>query len=126
MNKKIGKTTVTGEFAENLKGFEDVFEDYVKSEEYKEIERKERENTRVGEQYELQYFLEQENNRLSGLESFLSKKISLKVNFSQTEKLIQVQMKRKSEVTEKLTDSMKKMDSQLQKNLAQLLNSHFC
>jgi hypothetical protein len=125
MNKKIGKTTVTGEFAENLKGFEDVFEDYVKSEEYKEIERKERENTRVGEQYELQYFLEQENNRLSGLESFLSKKISLKVNFSQTEKLIQVQMKRKSEVTEKLTDSMKKMDSQLQKNLAQLLNSHF-
>lgn len=126
MSKKIGKTNVSDEFAENLKGFEDVFEDYVKSEEYKDNERKERESARAGEQYELQYFLEQENNRLSGLESFLSKKISLKVNFSQTDKLIQVQQKRKSEVKEKLTDSMKKMDSQLQKNLAQLLNSHFC
>lgn len=126
MNKRIGKHNVTGELQKNLKGFEEVFEDYVKSEEHKDHDRKERENAKVGEQYELQYFLEQENNRLSGIESFLSKKIPLKINFSQTDKLILTQIKRKNEVIDKLTDSMKKLESPLQKNLAQLLNSHFC
>lgn len=125
MSKKIGKHSVPGELFENLKGFEDVFEDYVKSEEYKEIERKERENSRVGEQYELQHFLEQENMRLRSLETFLTKKIPLKVNFSQTEKLILLQMDRKRELKERLIQSMKKLDSPLQKNLAQLINSHF-
>lgn len=125
MSKKIGKHNVPGELLENLKGFEDVFEDYVKSEEYKEIERKERENTRVGEQYELQHFLEQENLRLRALETFLTKKIPLKVNFSQSEKLTLLQLHRKQELTEKLTAAMKKLDSPLQKNLAQLMNSHF-
>lgn len=125
MSKKIGKHNVPGELLENLKGFEDVFEDYVKSEEYKEIERKERENSRVGEQYELQHFLEQENLRLRSLETFLTKKIPLKVNFSQSEKLTLLQLHRKQELTEKLTTAMKKLDSPLQKNLAQLMNAHF-
>lgn len=125
MSKKIGKNNVPGELLNNLKGFEEVYEDFVKSEEYKDNERKERETARAGEQYELQHFLEQENNRLKSLETFLSKKISLKINFSQTEKLILVQNKRKRELKDKLTESMKKPDSHLQKNLAQLLNSHF-
>lgn len=123
MNKKTGKQD---ELLNNLKGFEEVYEDFVKSEEYKDNERKERETARAGEQYELQHFLEQENNRLKSLETFLSKKISLKINFSQTEKLILVQQKRKRELKDKLTESMKKTDSQFQKNLAQLMNSHFC
>ena len=93
MSKKIGTTNVSKEVFDGLKGFEDVFEDYVKSEDYKEIERKDRDNNKVGEQYELQYFLEQENDRLSALESFLTKKIPLRLNFSQTEKLILIQMK---------------------------------
>jgi len=126
MNKKIGKNNVPGELLNNLKGFEEVYEDFVKSEEYKDNERKERETARAGEQYELQHFLELENNRLKALETFLSKKISLKINFSQTEKLLLVQLKRKNELKDKLTETMKRPDSHLQKNLAQLLNSHFC
>ncbi len=125
MSKKLGKHSLPGDIFDNLKGFEDVFEDYVKSEEYKDLERKERESSRVGEQYELQHFLEQENMRLKSLESFLTKKIPLKVNFSQTEKLILIQMNRKQELKEKLIPIMKKLDSPLQKNLAQLINSHF-
>lgn len=125
MSKKIGNSNVPKEVLEGLKGFEDVFEDYVNSEEYKENERKERENSKVGEQYELQHFLEQENARLSALEIFLTKKIPLKMNFSQTEKLILVQMERKSVLKEKLSDEMIKLDSAFQKNMAQLVNSHF-
>ena len=49
MSKKIGDKLVSSEVFEGLKGFEDVFEDYVKSEEYKDVERKERETTKVGE-----------------------------------------------------------------------------
>lgn len=125
MTKKIGDKRVSTEVFEGLKGFEDVFEDYVKSEEYKDVERKERENTKVGEQYELQHFLEQENERLSAIEVFLTKKISLMMNFSQTEKLTLVQMARKRVLKEKLEPELTKLDSHLQKNLAQLFNSHF-
>ncbi len=125
MSKKLDKNSLPGEFIENLKGFEDIFEDYVKSEDYKDIERKERENSRIGEQYELQNFLEQENMRLRSLDMFLTKKIPLKINFSQTEKLILVQIKRKQELKESLILVLKKLDSPFQKNLAQLINSHF-
>lgn len=125
MSKKIGNTNVSKEVFDGLKGFEDVFEDYVKSEDYKDHERKERENTKVGEQYELQHFLEQENARLSALEIFLTKKIPLKMNFSQTEKLILIQMERKKILKEKISDEVIKLDSPLQKNLAHLMNAHF-
>ena len=125
MSKKIGTTNVSKEVFDGLKGFEDVFEDYVKSEDYKEIERKERENSKVGEQYELQHFLEQEDARLSALEVFLTKKIPLKMNFSQTEKLILLQMERKAVLKEKLSDEFIKLDSVFQKNLAHMMNSHF-
>lgn len=125
MSKKIGNGPLPKELIKGLKGFEDVFEDYVESEEYKELERRDRENNKAGEQYELQHFLEQENDRLTGLEIFLTKKISLKTNFSQTEKLIQQQVARKKMLKDKFTGEFKKLDSVLQKNLAQLFNSHF-
>ena len=125
MSKKIGNKNVTKEVFEGLKGFEDVFEDYVKSEEYKEHERKERNNSKIGEQYELQHYLEQENSRLSALEIFLTKKIPLIVNFSQTNKLIILQMERKKVLKDKIGAKLIRLDSPLQQNLAHLLNSHF-
>jgi hypothetical protein len=125
MSKKIGNTTVSKEVYDGLKGFEDVFVDYVQSEDYKDTERKERENAKIGEQYELQHFLEQENARLSALEIFLTKKIALKMNFSQTEKLILLQMERKKQLKEKMAPELIKFDSIIQRNLAHLMNSHF-
>lgn len=125
MSKKIGNINLSKDVIDGLKGFEDVFEDYVDSEEYKELERKDRENNKVGEQYELQHFLEQENARLTCLEVFLTKKISLKTNFSQTEKLLQQQADRKKIVKDKLNSEFTKLDSNLQKNLTQIFNSHF-
>lgn len=125
MSKKIGNINLPKEILGNLKGFEDVFEDYVESEEYKDSERREKDNTKAGEQYELQLFLEQENERLTALEIFLTKKISLKTNFSQTVKLTEQQIERKSILKDKLRDELKKSDSIFQKNLAQFFNSHF-
>jgi hypothetical protein len=125
MNKKVGKTLVSNEVAKGLKGFEDVFEDYVQSEEYKENERRDRENSKVGEQYELLHFLEQENLRLSSLETFFTKKIPLKINFSQTSKLTLIQIDRKKFLKEKLINHLRNLDSELQRNLSSLMNSHF-
>ena len=125
MNKKVGKTLVSNEVAKGLKGFEDVFEDYVQSEEYKENERRDRENSKVGEQYELLHFLEQENLRLSSLETFFTKKIPLKINFSQTSKLTLIQIDRKKFIKEKLINQLRNLDSELQRNLSSLMNSHF-
>ena len=96
-----------------------------RQDESKEKDRKEKEISKVGEQYELQHFLEQENSRLTGLEVFLSKKVSLKTNFSQTEKLIQVQIERKKVLNEKLVKELRQLDSLFQSNLAQFFNSHF-
>lgn len=125
MSKRIGNLNLPKETLQGLKGFEDVFEDYVESEEYKEQERKDQEKSRIGEQYELQKFLEQENDRLTSLEIFLTKKISLQSNFSQTEKLIQIQRERKLVLNEKFYKEFKRLDSPIHKNLAQFFNSHF-
>lgn len=125
MSKKLGNLNLPKEVLGNLKGFEDVFGDYVESEEYKDLDRRERENSKVGEQYELQVFLEQENERLTSLEVFLTKKISLKTNFSQTDKLIKLQIDRKTLLKARLLEEFKKPDSIFQKNLAQFFNSHF-
>lgn len=124
MSKKIGKNPISEELISGLKGFEEVFEDYLESEEYKDQQRKERES-KSGDQYELQYFLEQENARLKGLEVFLTKKVPLKINFSQTEKLIKVQEDRKKVLLEKMGPEFQKLTSTLQKNLAHFFNSHF-
>ncbi len=125
MSKKIKNTSLPKELVRNLNGFEDVFQDYVDNEESKEVERREREKNKFGEHYELQYFLEQENARLTGLENFLTKKIPLKTNFSQTEKLIKLQKENKRILKERLVKEVKKLDSNLQKNLGQFFNSHF-
>lgn len=125
MSKKVGNISLTKEVVDGLKGFEDVFEDYVESEEFRDKERRQNDNQKVGEQYELQHFLEQENARLTGLEHFLTKKIPLKLNFSQTDKLILVQNERKKVLREKLLPEVKRLDSPLQKNLASFFNSHF-
>ena len=127
MSKKINNPNNKWpkEINQSLKGFEDVFEDYIQSEEFKENERKERDKARTGEQYELQHFLEQENDRLTGLEIFLTKKIPLKINFSQTDKLIKHQRERKKTIKNKLTVELGKLDSSLQKNLAYFFNAHF-
>lgn len=125
MSKKVGNINLTKEVVDNLKGFEDVFEDYVESEEFRDKERRQSENQKIGEQYELQHFLEQENARLTGLENFLTKKIPLKLNFSQTDKLIKVQNERKKVLKEKLLPELKRPETPLQKNLAALFNAHF-
>lgn len=125
MSKKVGNINLTKEVVDGLKGFEDVFEDYVESEEFRDKERRQNDNQKVGEQYELQHFLEQENARLTGLENFLTKKIPLKLNFSQTDKLILVQNERKKVLREKLIPEVKRLDSPLQKNLAAFFNAHF-
>lgn len=125
MSKKIGNINLNNDTLKGLEGFEDVFEDYVESEEYKDLERRKGENTKIGEQHELQRFLEEENARLTGLEIFLTKKVPLKTNFSQSDKLIKMQIDRKNALREKLFGELKKLDSSLQKNLAQFFNSHF-
>lgn len=125
MVKRLKHTNMSKDMLKSLKGFEDVFEDYVKSDEYKEIEKRERETSRAHEQFELQHFLEVENDRLSSLEIFLSKKVPLKLNFAQTDKLIDVQKERKEFLKNKLVNDVVRLDSQLQKNLASLFNAHF-
>ena len=124
MSKKIGKD-ISDETRKNLNGFEEVFEDYVISEDYKELERLNREKSKAGEQYELLYFLEQENARLTAIEIFLTKKISLRTNFSQTEKLLKIQSDRKKILKEKLLIEIKILNSNFQKNISHFFNSHF-
>jgi hypothetical protein len=125
MSKRIGNINLTIEAVKGLKGFEDVFEDYVESEEFKELERKNQDSQKLGEQYELQSFLEQENLRLTCLEKFLATKIPSQVFFSQTEKLIILQNEKKEKIQNKISEEVKKLDSKLQKNLAHIFNSHF-
>ncbi len=125
MSKKIDNINIPKEILKDLRGFEEVFEDYVDSENYKEQERKNLEKSSPGKQYELESFLESENARLTRLEIFLTKKISLQANFSQTEKLTLIQINKKKEMKEKLYKELNKSESIFQKNLAIFFNLHF-
>jgi hypothetical protein len=110
-----------------MKGFEELYENYLNEDEYSyrsSLER-EREKERNLDQYELQHFLELENTRLANLEAFFTNKIPAKINFSQTEKLIIHQVERKEVVLEKIVPALTKLTSQCQLNMAQLFNAHF-
>lgn len=123
MVKKLNK--LPPEISNELKGFEDLFEDYVESEAEKDRKRAEKETLKNAETYELQNFLEEENSRLSNLETFLTKKVPAKMNFSQTERLIVEQMKRKNLLKDLLAKELGNENSNILKNLAQIFNSHF-
>lgn len=125
MNKKIGDKHLKKETLEEMKGFEEIFDDYAKSEAAKMQERRDRESVKSQEFYELQTFLEKESDRLTVIENFFTKKVTLRTEFSQTEKLILQQTERKVLVKEKLTKVLLRHESFMQKNLAQILDSHF-
>jgi hypothetical protein len=108
-----------------IKGFEEVFDVYLNSDEYVTAAKREQDQNRNFDQYELQHFLELENTRLGLIESFLTKKLPAKKNFSQTEKLIAHQQHRKAELLEKIIPSISKTNSIFQQNIAQIFNSHF-
>jgi len=123
MVKKI--KDIPESLSREIKGFEELFSDYLESEESKERARKDRENQKGTEQYELQHFLEQENSRLTGLEVLFTKKLPAKLNFSQTEKLTVLQMQNKRDTLDKLILEVSKSDSLFLKNLQSMFNAHF-
>lgn len=107
-----------------LKGFEELYEVYLNKDEYGAA-KNDQDSNRNNDQYELQHFLELENTRIGNIETFLTKKIPAKKNFSQTEKLISHQLNRKEEVLEKSLPVLTKLTSSFQQNMAQLFNAHF-
>jgi hypothetical protein len=116
---------LSAELSKDIKGFEDIFQEYVDSEEEKDKRRLEKNAAKSTENYELQNFLEEEHNRLTNIEVFYTKKMPAKINFSQTDKLLVEQLKKKNVLLIKLEVEFSKPDSQLQKNLSQMFNSHF-
>jgi hypothetical protein len=108
-----------------LKGFEEIFEVYLNTDEELARARREQDPNRNYDMYELQQFLEQENIRLGLIEKFLTKKIPAKINFSQTQKLIAHQVDRRKNLLEKTIPAINKLSSALQQNMSQLFNAHF-
>ena len=121
---KKGKN-ISEEMSKEIRGFEELFSEYLKSEEAREKEKKDRESVKQSEIYELQAFLEQENERLTRLEIFFTKKLPALFNFSQAKKLFELQHDRRMVIKRKLSDELLKKESKFQKNLSQLFNSHF-
>lgn len=130
MNKKIpinnlskdSINEISKEIDENHQGFKEIFEHYV-------LEQKE--NTLENEReikngpFELQTYLENENDRLTALEVFFTKKLNLKINFSQTQGLIKKQDIRKQSIIHYFEETLLLDDSQLKINLNKLFSDHF-
>ncbi len=123
MVKKLNK--LPPELSKELKGFEDIFEDYLEDEADKERVRSNKEFQKNTETYELQNFLEEENSRLTSMEQFFTKKLPAQINFSQTERLIVEQIKRKNLLRERINEETVKENSILFKNLSTMFNAHF-
>ncbi len=121
MNKK----NLPEELVKGLKGFEDVFDDYLKNEEKRKIERWEQEREKKGDQYELANFLEIEEKRIEAVETFLTKKVSQQLNFSQADKIANIQLERKKQLLLKIIPEIMSDESNLKKNLSAMYNAHF-
>ncbi len=121
MNKK----KLSDDVVKELKGFEDVFDDYLKDEEKKSYDRWEKEREKKGDQYELTNFLELEEKRINVAETFLTKKVSQQQKFSQAEKILQIQEERKLHLLAKILPEVMEDGSNLKTNLSQIYNTHF-
>jgi hypothetical protein len=108
----------------DLSGFEELLEDFVSTENSKQLKREISESKNF-DNFELERYLEIENERLSNLESFFTKKIPNKLNFSQSEKLSKIQTKRIEEIKEKINQKIDNFDSTLNRNLSKLFDHIF-
>ena len=107
-----------------LSGFEELLEDYISTESSK-TKTKELNEAKNFDSFELERFLELENERLSNIESFFTKKIPNKINFSQAEKLIKIQESRIEEVKAKIENKIDNPESIIMKNLAKIFDHNF-
>lgn len=119
------KKKLPKEIEEKISGFEQLLEQYLNEEDKKENERLKNNSKSENYNYDLIDYLEVENNRLSKIENFFTKKIPIKINFSQDEKLLLIQKEKKHKLKEKILDHLLTFDSPLMLNASQMFNSHF-
>lgn len=119
------KKNLPDEVVKGLKGFEEVFDDYLKDEEKRSMERWEKEKEKKGDQYELANFLEMEEKRVLHVETFLTKKVAQQKKFSQAEKLLRNQKERRQQILLKILPELLETNSKFKQNLSQLFNAHF-
>ena len=119
------KKNLPDEVVKGLKGFEEVFDDYLKDEEKRSMERWEKEKEKKGDQYELANFLEMEEKRIQHVETFLTKKVAQQKKFSQAEKLLRNQNERRQQILLKILPELLESNSKFKQNLSQLFNAHF-
>ena len=106
---------------DHLKGFEEVMDEFSDALKPKMPKG----SAKTHNAHESQRFLEQELERLTLLDNFLSKKILLMKNFSQTEELIKVQ---EAKIIEKKNEIIRKVNvnhQRVHQNLAFLMDTHF-
>lgn len=121
----MAKKNLPDEVIKGLKGFEDVFDDYLKDEERRSMERWEKEKEKKGDQYELANFLELEEKRILHIETFLTKKVAQQKQFSQSEKLLRAQKERRHQLLLKIIPELLENSAKFKINLAKLHDSHF-
>lgn len=121
----MAKKNLPEEVVKGLKGFEEVFDDYLKDEERRSMERWEKEKEKKGDQYELANFLELEEHRILHVETFLTKKVAQQKQFSQSEKLLKTQNERRQQLLLKLIPEFLEPNAKFKQNLSQIYNAHF-
>lgn len=121
----MAKKNLPDDVVKSLKGFEEVFDDYLKDEEKKSMDKWEKDKEKKGDQYELANFLELEEKRITSVEKFLTKKVAQQKQFSQAEKLLNLQKERKQLVLLKILPELLDSQSKFKQNLSQIYNSHF-
>ena len=108
----------------DLGGFEELFEDYISTEKAKS-QLRESKDSKDNDSFELERFLEIENERLTNIETFFTKKIPNKIHFPQSEKLLKIQECRIEEVKNKVLLKIDRQDSVILKNLAKIFDHNF-
>lgn len=121
----MAKKNLPDEVVKGLKGFEEVFDDYLKDEERRSMERWEKEKEKKGDQYELANFLELEEERICHIETFLTKKVAQQKQFSQSDKLINMQKERRRQLLLKIIPELFDQQAKFRENLARLHAVHF-
>jgi len=108
-----------------LQGLESFIDDFQREQDNIERLRNQKEREKKADQYELITYFEEEFSRLNKLDLFYSKKHPTQMNFSQSDKIYQLQSELQKEKENMLINLFDDEHSPFRNNLESLFNAHF-
>lgn len=121
-NKKNNKNIIPVELAEKIKGFEEIFGEYLTEYQKQSIIKNSHVDLQLKQNVKTYDFLENEFKRLNKINKLFSFKISNATSYAQTPSLIKAQQVTKAKLEKKILDIFIDSNSNLHRQLSHIFD----